>query len=58
LGNNSSESDITIFVKNYSEHYLEYWDRGAVGGVLEVGVKSVAVTVDPDMILLVWFLKE
>ncbi len=52
------DSDITVFIKNYSEHYLEYWDRGAVGGVVEIGVKSVAVTVDPEMILLIWFLKE
>jgi hypothetical protein len=52
---NAGDSDITLFIRNYSNHYLQYRDPNAVQALIELQVKSLAFTVDPDLILFFKF---
>ncbi len=55
---NAGDSDITLFIRNYSNHYLQYRDPNAVQALIELQVKSLAFTVDPDLILFFKFFSQ
>ena len=55
---NAGDSDITLFIREYSSHYLEYHDPQAIQTLIELEIKNLAFTIDPDLILFFKFFSK